>query len=138
MNHGWLRPSLLSSAVPVLPATSTPSSAAAVPVPSRTTFFIITVRSRAVWREITRSASSGSISVDRAPVRVDDLASAKCGLSRTPPLPIVCATDGHLQRRREQVALADRDAADVDPVARHRHQLAVLARRREAVICSSG
>ena len=43
MNHGWFRPELLSSAVPVLPATSTPSSAAAVPVPSRTTCFIIAV-----------------------------------------------------------------------------------------------
>ena len=39
---------MLSSAVPVLPATSTPSSAAAVPVPSRTTCFIIAVSSRAV------------------------------------------------------------------------------------------
>ena len=33
---------------------------------------------------------------------------------RTPPLAIVCGDRRHLQRRDEQLALADRHAADVD------------------------
>ena len=37
MNHSWFGQPWSTSAVPVLPATSIPSSAAAVPVPSLTT-----------------------------------------------------------------------------------------------------
>ena len=77
--------------MPVLPATSTPESAAAVPVPSRTTFFIIAVRSLAVLADTTRCSSSGSTSSTVRPSGSTALAMI-CGLRRTPPLPIVCAT----------------------------------------------
>ena len=71
MNHGWLSPVVLSSAVPVLPATSTPSSAAAVPVPSRTTFFIIAVSSLAVLARHHALALLGLDLVDRPAVGID-------------------------------------------------------------------
>ena len=46
MNHTWLVAPFSTSAVPVLPATSMPDSAAAVPVPSLTTLDIISVSLR--------------------------------------------------------------------------------------------
>src|SRR4029450_4308863 len=58
----WILRWMSISAVPVLPASSTPSSAAAVPVPSLTTCFIIPVNARAVSTSMTRSARLGSIS----------------------------------------------------------------------------
>src|SRR5215213_5561847 len=54
MNHGWLiRCSMFFSAVPVLPATSMPDSAAAVPEPSRTTCCIIALTFRAESADTT-------------------------------------------------------------------------------------
>ena len=92
MNQGSLIfCSMLISAVPVLPASSTPSSAAAVPVPSLTTFFIIAVSSRAVDVFITRSASSPSISSCVRPSG-STIFCVMCGFIRTPPLAIVAAT----------------------------------------------
>ena len=115
-------------AVPVLPATSTPSSAAAVPVPSRTTCFIIAVSCGAVSREITRPARSGSTA-------------RPCGRRDRRPWPSGAASSAcrrwrwwrdlrHLQRGREQIALADRDASDVYAPRGHRHEPAALAHAR--------
>ena len=91
MNHGSLRPCRLTSAVPVLPATSTPSSAAAVPVPSLTTLRIMSPTFFAESSDITRSASSGSGSSTVRPSGSTILETSR-GSIRTPPLPIVCAT----------------------------------------------
>ena len=77
--------------MPVLPATSTPSSAAAVPVPSRTTWRIMSVSAAAVSRETARSASSGSASSTVRPSG-STTRLMKCGFKRTPPFAIVCAT----------------------------------------------
>ena len=56
------------SAVPVLPATSMPWSAAAVPVPSLTTWLIICATAFAVVLLMTRAWTFGSIVVDHAAV----------------------------------------------------------------------
>ena len=79
------------SAVPVLPASSTPSSAAAVPEPSRTTDFIIVPTFAALSSDITRSASSGSGSSTVRPSGSITFSTSR-GFMRIPPLPIVCAT----------------------------------------------
>src|SRR6201995_5000584 len=68
-----------SSAVPVLPATCTPGTAPAVPVPELTTAIII-------WR------TSPATLADTARLRWR-VVPATHGLMRTPPLPIVAATD---------------------------------------------
>ena len=92
MNHSVLIPAAMSiSAVPVLPATSTPSSAAAVPVPSRTTLRIMSPSAAADSSDITRSASSGSGSSIVRPSG-STIFSTSRGSIRTPPLAIVCAT----------------------------------------------
>ena len=85
-------PRLMSiSAVPVLPASSTPSSAAAVPEPSRTTDFIIVPTFAALSADITRSARLGSGSSTVRPSGSITFSTIR-GSIRTPPLPIVCAT----------------------------------------------
>src|SRR4029079_262543 len=62
MNHAWVNSALGPvSAVPVLPATVTPSSAAAVPVPSSTTRLIISPSWWAVSGFITTDWRSGWI-----------------------------------------------------------------------------
>ncbi len=79
------------SAVPVLPASSMPFSAAAVAVPSRTTDFIIVPSLAAVASLMTRSASLGiGCSVVR-PSGSTTFETSR-GSIRNPPLPIVCAT----------------------------------------------
>ena len=83
--------SMSISAVPVLPASSTPSSAAAVPEPSRTTDCIIVSSLAALSADITRSASSGSGSSTVRPSGSITFSTSR-GSIRTPPLPIVCAT----------------------------------------------
>ena len=93
MNHGCVM--LLStsiSAVPVLPATSMPSSAPAVPVPSSTTLLIIPASSSAVDFFITRAASWGLM---RCTVRPSGstILLVNRGLTRTPPLATVAATE---------------------------------------------
>ena len=105
--------SMSISAVPVLPATSTPSSAAAVPVPSLTTFLIIAV---SVARRVRVHDALGPLALDlvlRAAVGVDDL------LRDVRLHPHAAVGDRrrdrrHLQRRDEQLVLADRHAPDVD------------------------
>ena len=100
-----LRPgvqALFSSAVPVLPATTTPGIAAEVPVPVRTTPIIR-------WRTVraTELLSTVDGTVGRASAR-------NVGCGRRPPSAIVAATSRHLQRRRQDLALADRRRADVE------------------------
>src|SRR5262249_44883482 len=93
MNHGWVMLLATStSAVPVLPATSMPSSAAAVPVPSWTTLLIICPSSSAVDCFITRVTSWGLIRVTVRPSGSTVLL-VRRGLTRTPPLAMVAATD---------------------------------------------
>src|SRR6202012_257569 len=65
-----------SSAVPVLPATVTPGTAAEVPVPSHTTAIIISRTSRAIAVELTRMLACGP-------------PSENVGVGRRPPSPIV-------------------------------------------------
>src|SRR5262245_50403988 len=72
--------SVFSSAVPVLPATNTPGTAAAVPVPLRTTS---TIR----WRTVRATCGliTGTPGAGRAPSR-------NVGWGRRPPSAIVAAT----------------------------------------------
>ena len=62
-----------------------------MPVPSRTTLRIISVRSREVCSDITRCASSGSGSSIVRPSGSTIFCTSR-GSIRTPPLPIACAT----------------------------------------------
>ena len=101
------------SAVPVLPATEMPSSAAAVPVPSRTTLAIMSPTSRAVDAFITCDSSLGLDASDRAPVAVDDRG-RRGRLHQRAAVGHGRGDHRHLQRRREQAVLADRHAPDVD------------------------
>ncbi len=71
---------VFSSAVPVLPATTTPGIAAAVPVPSRTTPIIR-------WRTVR--ATAGLIAFAPAAARAPG---RKVGLGRRPPSAMVAAT----------------------------------------------
>ena len=62
MNQGWLRPSRSISAVPVLPAKTTPSTVSPDAVPSWVTRVIISVSWAAASSLIARASSSGSSS----------------------------------------------------------------------------
>ena len=89
MNQRSLMPcSMLISAVPVLPASSTPCNAAAVPDPSRTTDFIIVATLAALSGDMTRSACSGSGSSTVRPSGSMTFSTSR-GSMRRPPLPIV-------------------------------------------------
>ena len=89
MNQGWLNCPV--SAVPVLPATSTPLSAAAVPVPSLTTFFIMSPSWPAAFGDITRDWRAGSTrSVTRPSLATTR--STRVGRISLPPLPTAEAT----------------------------------------------
>jgi hypothetical protein len=90
MNHRSSVPSP-TSAVPVFPDTSTPSSCAAVPVPCSTTLRIMSPSWDAASSDITRSASSGSGSSIVRPSGSRTFSTSR-GSIRTPPLAIVCAT----------------------------------------------
>jgi hypothetical protein len=81
---------MLSSAVPVLPATSTPSSAAAVPGALAHDLLHHRGQLARGLLDITRSACCGS-TARRAPVGSIDRRTSR-GSMRTPPLAIVCAT----------------------------------------------
>ena len=126
---------MFSSAVPVLPATSTPSSAAAVPVPSSTT---LRHHPGQVARRLARDRLLDLLRLDLldgAPVGVDR-AGHDVRLQPHAAVADRLRDRGHLQRRGEQVALADRDAADVDGVVGHRDELTALAhaRRRHLLV----
>ena len=100
-----------SSAVPVLPATCTPGSAAAVPVPWRTTPSMSFSTVRAVAGEVARPGDAAGASPAAPP------GSVRRSRGRRPRSPIVPRHDGHLQRRRLQPALADRGRAHGEVVA---------------------
>ena len=89
MNQGWLNWPV--SAVPVLPATSTPLRAAAVPVPSRTTFFIMSPSWPAAFGEITRDWRVGSTRLVTRP-SLATTRSTRVGRISLPPLPTAEAT----------------------------------------------
>ena len=97
-----------SSAVPVLPATWASGIAPAKPVPLVTTPIISSVSSPATFFDITRTGSASGRSFLLATIEVG---------SRTPSLPIVCATLAISQRRRQHFALADRAHPEVEFVA---------------------
>ena len=91
MNHAWLEVALSTSAVPVLPATSIPSRAAAVPVPSFTTLFIIPASCSAVSRFITWLCSTGCSRSSTRP-SLATTRSVRRGRISSPPLPTAAAT----------------------------------------------
>src|SRR6185295_12572976 len=91
MNHSWFGQPWPTSAVPVLPATSMPSSAAAVPVPSLTTWSIIAPTLEAVSADMTCDISPGSMRRTVRPSR-STTRSAMCGFMSLPPLATAEAT----------------------------------------------
>ena len=92
MNQGWLMSSSRTiSAVPVLPATSIPWSAAAVPVPSRTTLVIISVSCAAVRSLMTRRSRSGSTRSATRPSG-STIDPVRVGFMSSPPLATADAT----------------------------------------------
>ena len=93
MNQAWLRLGSSLSAVPVLPATVTPTpdSAARVPVPSRTTSSIIAASSAAFDGLITWPSSSGSPRCTSEPPR-STIRVMRRGAMAVPPLAIAPAT----------------------------------------------
>ena len=89
MNHAWF--TAPTSAVPVLPATSMPSSAAAVPVPSSTTLLIIWARALAVPGFITSLCSLGFSRRTTRP-SLSRMSRTMCGRIRLPPFAIAAGT----------------------------------------------
>ena len=128
MNQGCVNSRLApTSAVPVLPATGIPASAAAVPVPSSTTRLIIAVSCSAVSGFMTVDCRSGWMrSFTRPSLRT--IAVREARLHQPATVRDRRRDLGHLQRRGADLtlepALADRDAADVEAV------LDVARRRR--------
>src|SRR5215207_4764350 len=92
MNQGWVNSRLApTSAVPVLPATRMPASAAAVPVPSSTTRLIIAVSCSAVSGFMTSAWRSGSMrSFTRPSLRTTR--SVRRGFIRRPLFAMAAAT----------------------------------------------
>ena len=89
MNQAWFVPP--TSAVPVLPATSMPDSAAAVPVPSFTTWLIIAASALAVAGFMTWLSSLGfTLRTVRPSVILTR--STRRGRIRLPPLAIADTT----------------------------------------------
>ena len=93
-----------SSAVPVLPATVTPGIAAEVPVPYCTTATIICWTWPATCRLVTCTKWGG-------------WCAWRVGIGRRPPIAIVAADVGHLERAGLDLALADRRGADREVAA---------------------
>ena len=92
MNQASLSPGREVSAVPVLPATLTPASAAGVPVPSLTTLPSSPLSSAATFGDAARPSLFGFVDVIVRPPRPDDAVDEVRHASSTPPLAIAPAT----------------------------------------------
>ena len=126
------------SAVPVLPATSMPWSAAAVPVPSLTTWLIIAP----TWRgRLGRHHARRLLGLERVlTVRPSGstILSPRRGSISTPPLATAAATIAICSGVTEQLVLADRHAPDVDRAVRRRARQLPVPRSPLAARSSRG